>query len=170
MFDDELRVLVSVDPSDGFESRVRARLAAEPARSTGREVELRLLAIAAAIVAAIMLPSWLGTVPPAAPDPSLPVPSRATWALAPVAATLQESPLRGAVAVAAPAPVAHRAGAHTGAAQIDSREAAALRQLFSSTVRVAIVSGLEQQDTVVNIPQIVIEPIDVDASPEGISR
>jgi hypothetical protein len=154
MIDDELRALVSVDPTPGWEARVRSRVAAD--RSVAASVLMRNVALAAAAVVAVAvgaslwsnvarnsrstepaalnarafaLDGWTLLSPPAVP--ALPA--------APALPTLPALPARGAV-------------------QVDPREARALRELFATAPALSLPLPEPRTGPIV-VPEIAIEPI-----------
>jgi hypothetical protein len=160
MIDDELRALVSVDPTPGWEARVRSRVAAD--RSVAASVLMRNVALAAAAVVAVAvgaslwsnvarnsrstepaalnarafaLDGWTLLSPPAVPaQPALPA-----LPAAPALPTLPALPARGAV-------------------QVDPREARALRELFATAPALSLPLPEPRTGPIV-VPEIAIEPI-----------
>jgi hypothetical protein len=192
MLDDELRALTSVEPSPEFRARVRTAVAND---NPPRGIWWRPLAVAGAAVmfAAIVWATsgtWRehrdpqvahGEAPsaPAAiarPETTVPNTRNAVNAVAPpVRSGAPEDP-----------PVAHRHGqgrvralqrpettaANLPPAQIDPREAAALRQLFTTPVTVRIVEPMAGaaasgvQDDLV-IPELSIAPLVIEGIEHG---
>jgi hypothetical protein len=157
MIDDELRVLVSVDPPSGLDVRVRARVAADAAVAPRHSV--RHLALAAAAVLIIVIGTVLGSkrasdsrpadvtvlasrAMPSDVWPSLPQTARPARPAPPALSALSARPAPGTLA----------------AVQMDQREVRALRRLFAFA-SVAPLAVPEPRTGPIVVPEIAIEPI-----------
>ena len=170
MIDDELRALISVDPTPGFSTRLRTRVASD-VRMRHRRF-LPQLAFAAAAVLSIASGALLWR--DAAPDSrsaasSVPLEARAVavgvWPAPPALAARPALPALGALP---PAP-ALPARPVLAAIQFDDREARALRALFASTARRPLPDVPQPRTEPIIVPEIAIQPI-ADFDPEGAPR
>jgi hypothetical protein len=178
MIDDELRVLLSVEPSPGFEAGIRNRVSVGGPAVRWRLGHPAIMALAAALVVAV----GIGLVSRSARQPDAP---RA------------ESPLvqRTAASPAAPPPVvaestaivpprdaaqsrrrttavvATVADTRVPHVQIDRAESLALQRLFASPVNGTVVDvAPSPASELLFIPPIAIEPLTLEIRSEGVSQ
>ena len=187
MLDEELRALVSVEPPQGFEARVRATIAAQPALSPWWQVR-RFWLVPAAIATGLVIAAWL----------NVPVEGPKEAGLLQARATAYATPSAAPVAAALPAQIASRsldhgssrsldhgssrsldhgssrslhrrssASARLPVVQFDAAESRALQALFSSTPAIAIVTIVPPEDAPIVIPGISIAPLVAVDSKEG---
>jgi hypothetical protein len=167
MLDDELRALVSVNPSPDFQARVRTGISRAPARVRWLGMPAAALALAAMVVMAVAVALVFRTGDrrhESSPSPGLLTTTQATAEPAglvpPVAAHGRPQP--------APVSVSRRLADSRPDVQIDRAETRALHQLFASPIPIIIVDESEREprgDVV--IPSISIKPLTLDTRSEG---
>lgn len=172
MLDDELRALVSVDPSTGWHARVRDRVAADAERTTRVFFRRTALTIAAIVVVAVGALLW----PRASRDSGAPARDR-LFASDITSFTPLARPHRPAIEAAAVSTATRAAAEHdvvipvsprvsSDTVQVDSREASALQDLFAMAADLPLLDVREPQTGPIVVPQISIEPI-LDSPSEG---
>jgi hypothetical protein len=154
MIDDELQALVSVDPTPGWEARVRSRVAA--ADVVGRRTLVRNLALAAAAVVSVAVGAslWSNVARNSRSTEPAVLAARAValegWPLLslparPALSALPDRPARPDLPAAS-------------AIQVDPREARALRALFATASSMSLAVPEPRTGPIV-VPEIAIAPI-----------
>ena len=168
MLDQELRALVSVDPSPEFEARIRTTIASQPVRSRGFRWWQPMAAVVMLALLAIVAGRWPDDI-----DEVQALRSTGTWQMAaPAGAAAMHRPDRHVDAT--PVDI----GSRRKTVQINAAEAAALQQLLAQPpTALAIVldeTAVEPADdsaTGIVIPELSIAPLRVGAPlGEGATR
>ena len=194
MIDDELRSLLSVNPSPGLEARIRARVDPSSHRETASSVGAAGVDVpspagwrgpvagALAIAATLTLALGIGLLPRIArraePPRTVPVlAQQRMMGVAPLSAPVgAHSHLAAQSPAAAPSPnlpAPHLPAPNLATpkslpqVQIDRAETLTLHRLFASPVSGAIVDAAPQAAGELVIPHIAIEPLTLDIRSEG---
>jgi hypothetical protein len=158
MLDDELRALVSIDPPPGFQARVRAAIATQPAPSRWWQARgLWLMPAAAAAVAGLAIATWL----------KAPVERPREPQVLQARAMVDAAPLPGRIGHRPPGVTTSKPAASPPAIQFDAAEGRALRALFSSAPAISIVTFVPPENSPIVIPEISIAPLVAADSPQG---
>ena len=184
MVDDELRTLLSIEPSPALASKVRARVQRdqEAARWHGpRPIGIGVAATLAVVAGIVLLPVALHQTE--APPAGNVVASETANELAPLRVAVAPVGPDGPIAVVPVGQVGRGGPAAPGAdrvtsvmrssfgtVQIDRAEALALQRLFASAVDGVIIDAPQPSQGDLVIPQIAIEPLTLDIRSEGASQ
>jgi hypothetical protein len=164
MLDDELRTLISVEPSAEFQARVRSRVSREPIRRGWLTLPLRPLAVAATMAAAAVV-IYAAVMARGNPPSSAVLPSErhTAWFVTTSRPVAPELP-----AIVREAEMRPPRAASVSLVQIDRAESHALRRLFSSPVPILMVDAPKPADDPdLTIPSISIAPLVAETRPEG---
>ena len=164
MLDDELRVLVSVEPSPEFQARVRTRVSREPIGRGWLALPIWAFALAAATATAgVVYLVLIGSPGSPASPPALSSEQRAVF-VAVSQSAVDERP----VVVREEAAARPSRGTRVSPVHLDQAESRALRRLFTVPVRVVIVDGVKPTDDLeLTIPAITIAPLVAETRSEG---
>lgn len=176
MLDQELRALVSVEPSPDFEARVRTTIAGQAAPRSWLRLWSPMSAAAGSVVIAIVLGHWADSNT-FVQDEARSHASNATDRLLPSSGGVADpSPLRLPVAAGtertAPLPVVVRTTAAHSMVQIDRAEAEALQRLFAAppAISISVAAAARSASDALEIPELKIAPLTIDAPAEGDSK